>query len=340
MTPPQKFSRFTVRKLVICATIAAALVALLPVAGAQAQLRDSTTSELTAGQTTRERIAAAGNKAPTASKISSRRKASKPRRPERRRQQRIVRQQRLQTTPVSATFSSEQVQLAFDPALDGFAFANWSGSHSNDLATDGTLRRLFGDQSVCKETTVDTCTPFDSVAGFIERFNNELRKGRCEGMAALALHRFSLGQRDTSALTQADISAELAYWSATQLLPAVRTATTQSRSMSLRGLADSIATSLRSEQLITLGLHGDFGGHTLAPFAITLTHQSANIKVYDPNYPSATATLSINFETDSWRYEIAGSPEQPLWTGGTGGISMVPLAARHQQPVSAFSVNR
>ncbi len=236
--------------------------------------------------------------------------------------------------------SAGDIRISFDPKQHGFAFPNWSGSFGDDLANDETLRRLFGDKSICKSIEGSACTVYESVPSVLQRLNSEIVKGRCEGMALLALHRFSQGIPGTSELTRSDVAQELSYWSSTQMLPSVRIATTRSRNSSLREFVQGISLTLQNGDTATLAMHGEFGDHTVVPYSITTSGSVVQIDVYDPNQPMALPSLILDTATDTWRYSPDASSNGVTWSGHKGSLSYVPFSARYQQPTLAFESGR
>lgn len=248
---------------------------------------------------------------------------------------------RAASPPVSnsviSQFQSAHASIAFDPARHGFSFVNWAGSQGDDLATVSTLRRLFGDESVCKELVEEVCVVHDKVPYFVERLNAEIAKGRCEGLAALALQRFLLGLDDTASLAQSEVASDLAYWASTQILPTVRAATSRSRRSSLPEVTQYIFETLRAGEVVTLGLHGSFGDHTVVPYSVTTQRSGVVINVYDPNTPLRTSVLTVDFATSTWSYAAGESNRNSVWSGTAGGLSVVPFSARFPQPISVFA---
>lgn len=63
------------------------------------------------------------------------------------------------------------------------------------------------------------------------------------------------------------------------------------------------------KDLVTIGIHqvGEEGkfieGHTLVPFAVEQNGNLAKVSVYDANYPGTTQYLTVDTDSDTWKYQ-------------------------------------
>ena len=76
----------------------------------------------------------------------------------------------------------------FDPAVNGFSFANWAAVGTVDATS---LVALFGEEAVCAETTAEGCVLFPAAEQWAAQVNEAMVGGRCEGMAVMAQRLFS-----------------------------------------------------------------------------------------------------------------------------------------------------
>lgn len=228
--------------------------------------------------------------------------------------------------------------IPFDPAIHGFAFANWGDVGPVDDVNVAVVRRLFGDPSVCRTTTADTCVPFASVIPFMARLDLELSKGRCEGMvvAAFARYRASLPGVDTVALT--DVVDEINFWSATQILPGARLATMTTRALPLPDLVSKLIDGLRSGGGDVLGLSANGAAHSVLPIAVRVDGAAVSISVYDSNHPRTTQHVDIDLAHATWTYRPtdASGVVAYEWAGSSGSLSVVPFDSRTPQPIDHF----
>lgn len=243
----------------------------------------------------------------------------------------------IRRTPQAAP--SLRADIGFIPDVHGFSFANWSASTESDDANLAIARRLFGDSSVCAQMDDLNCIPYAGVDAFLERLNTELDKGRCEGLVLLAFQRMREGSTGTQALTTDEVIDDLNYWSATQILPAAKSRARESRGWDVARIVAAIHDDLMRGGGAVLGLYTGGYAHSVLPISIEIAKTSANIRLYDPNYPLVSQKMVVDLASGAWSYtpvDTRGNASA-AWAGSaTGGLSLVPLSTRAPVEVANF----
>lgn len=78
----------------------------------------------------------------------------------------------------------------FDPAVDGFSFANWGGEGQLG-ATE--LIGLFGKRAACAKGRGNRCVLYPAARQWAAQINESMAGGHCEGMAVMAARLFRGG---------------------------------------------------------------------------------------------------------------------------------------------------
>lgn len=241
------------------------------------------------------------------------------------------------------------VSSGFDPRSHGFSFANWSSDTVETVITVDTLIRLFGQSSVCQAVASGTCIPFAKASALVDKLNEVLSTGRCEGMVALADELFrrpelvssiSTDATEISRLSPQAASDEIAYWWATQIIPRANESAKASRKMSPTRIVKTISHRIKNSIGGTLGLYYQDKGHAVLPIAVTRKGHIAKVSVYDSNTPNVVQTLFVNLRTDAWKYKAVAQDGTVLvdWHGrNAGGLDVVAPLARASQHVDSFS---
>ena len=231
----------------------------------------------------------------------------------------------------------------FQPADDGFSFANWGGTPTDDAIDSATLIAMFGREPVCANTAGDDCTVRPAAQSWMDQMNEALANGRCEGMAVLSERLFAgqakateLDPRATRTIelarTQPAVARTLGYWWLTQFPAEVSAPTSQSRSLTPSQLVEQIVIGLRGQAGNTLGLYSEFGGHAVTPIAVVKENSNYTISVYDSNDPGVVKHVIIDPSTESWVYDAKSNSSGVVterWTGtGAGSMDLTPMALR------------
>ena len=234
----------------------------------------------------------------------------------------------------------------FDPAVDGFSFANW-GTPGN-LGAD-ELIALFGRKKVCASGSGGECVLYPGAQQWVEQMNEALSNGKCEGMAVTAelIHGGYLDPSDfdpdatsTFELTQDNpaVSSTIEYWWATQFAAPVQQAYQETHSYEPSLIASTLAEGLLNGAGYTMGIYSPDGGHSVTPIAVTNEGDLKAIHVYDNNYPGTVQRIMIDPESETWSYAMGTTnPEAPTggYEGGIGTIELTPMESRLQAPFPA-----
>lgn len=229
----------------------------------------------------------------------------------------------------------------FDTNRDGFSFSNWSEQPAQGTGIN-LLIQLFGRPSVCTNADSESaCNPLDRASTFSRDVENELARGRCEGMVVLAAKLHAQGGPAASTLSVENVENEITYWWGSQMLPAVSRQSKATRAMQPSRLVDEIRRGIQNGATSTLGLYVNGSGHSVLPIAMVRRGDVVAVSVYESNTPRREQKLWINLRTDTWRYSPQGDDGMALfsWTHkGPGGMDVIPLAIRQPQSTSYFSV--
>jgi hypothetical protein len=234
----------------------------------------------------------------------------------------------------------------FDPAIDGFSFANWSTP--GDLGAD-ELIALFGRKKVCASGSGGNCVLYPGAQQWADQVNEALSGGHCEGMAVTAelIHGGYLEPSDfdpnatsTFELTQDNptVSSTIEYWWATQFVEPVQKAYQKFQTYQPSQIANNLARGLQEGTGYTLGIYSPNGGHSVTPIAVTNEGDLKAIHVYDNNYPGTVQRIMIDPRSETWSYAMGSTnPEAPTggWEGGKGTIELTPMESRLQTPFPA-----
>ena len=234
----------------------------------------------------------------------------------------------------------------FDPAVNGFSFANWAAVGTVDATS---LVALFGEEAVCAETTAEGCVLFPAAEQWASQVNEAMVGGHCEGMAVMAQRLFtnsaSLTDLDPAATMTFDLSKDdpdvtgaIDFWWTTQMFVPVQEAYMAFHKLEPSEVAKELAAGIAEGKNYTLAIYSDKGsGHSITPFAVVFDGKTYAISVYDNNYPGTVQQIVVNPETERWSYAAgATTPGAPTdgWEGGKATIDLTPMAAR-SVPTSA-----
>ncbi len=80
--------------------------------------------------------------------------------------------------------------LTFDPARDGFAFANFANTPEIFSVSDAVMLRLCGDDACSFKSKANVCEMNPVLKDLQRKLNMEVEVGHCVGMSALAQELF------------------------------------------------------------------------------------------------------------------------------------------------------
>lgn len=230
----------------------------------------------------------------------------------------------------------------FDLKRHGFSFKNYGDTESNlqlplyiknpptpTNLTSEDMRRMFGAQ-VCASEINGECTLTPPAEEWMEKRNESMNGGHCEGMAALSLMLYA-GIKNPSDFGSAQnayglniagnkkLQREIAYWFVTQN-------TTPTTEELFKDTAENVVNKLKEsfqeveniakdgqgsvKQLYTLGVYrksgtGAHAGHAITPYAVKdLGNGKSEILVYDNNHPEKPQSVRVNTKENTWEYGI------------------------------------
>ncbi len=230
----------------------------------------------------------------------------------------------------SATAADYDVDTLFRPDINGFQFSNYNNkickdetctqTESVENLTTQEMQRLFGNQ-ICR--TIDEkgkCQPYKVAESWMDKLNQAMGTGHCEGMAVLATLLYA-GMIDPLQFGSANINElklegnpllqrEIAYWY-----------TTQSYMNDYAIINDPVSQlkylikSYREDPsfLIPIGIYqpDQTDGHTVLAYAIDAKENHIyQIMVYDSNFPNEERYISVSVADNSWQYETQFAEEE------------------------------
>ncbi|WP_138316567.1 hypothetical protein [Rhodoluna limnophila] len=221
------------------------------------------------------------------------------------------------------SYIGKAVATDFDPAVDGFSFANFnSRQYAQEFDIEDLTAMVGTRDTVCVDGVADPCVPTEGALKVIGIVNSSRQLGHCEGMVVLAAARYDLGTKVKTAELDDDpavISAIIRSF-ATMFFPEVQQQTRDWVSNSLTDTVAVLAKSLETGKLeYGLGLYTPNGGHEVLPFAIEYPSKDlARVLVYDSNWPGKTRYVEIDLAAQTWRFSFSGSDQASdanAWTG-------------------------
>jgi hypothetical protein len=231
------------------------------------------------------------------------------------------------------------VASGFNPAVNGFSFANWQSESISLDTTISLLVQLFGESSICQSfDDLHNCKPYPKAEEFSHLLAASISSGRCEGMVVLASQLYATG-KTASGMSKSEAESSILYWWASQILPSVTAASNNTKQLLPTDLLPLIASGISNNASSTLGLYFRGLGHTVLPFHEVQNGNIVTIDVYDSNTPLLTQHVLINTLKNSWIYEPSDSSGNIImkWSGtGTGSMDLIPLSVRQPQSTSYF----
>jgi hypothetical protein len=247
----------------------------------------------------------------------------------------------------------------FRPEVNGFSFSNYGNDIDPWNLTPAEMQRLFGDQ-VCAEINGDECILTPPAEEQMDKFNESMAGGHCDGMAALSLLFYldkekpdDFGASTTAALTFEDndiLQSEIARWFATQL-------TSPTYTSKVKYIDDKITPSQTVDLLVkamtdkseayTIAFfkRGYQAGHAVTPYAVVDKGGGiVHILIYDNNFPGEERHIEVNRNTDTWSYSASVNPDVPesLYEGDAESktLLLVPVSVRLQPQVCQFCASQ
>lgn len=239
----------------------------------------------------------------------------------------------------------------FDPAVDGFGFANW-GDTGVIGATE--MIALFGRKRVCASGSGSTCVMYPAAKEWAQQVNEAMAGGHCEGMAVLSARLFTgddaiakLDPKATSTYdldpSDKDVVSAIEMWFATQYLDPVVKAYKSYQKLSPTEIASALIDGLAENSGYTMGIYSPDGGHAITPLGVSFVGDQVAISVYDNNYPGTVQRIMVDPDTETWSYAAGTTnPNAPTngWGGGTGTIELTPMESRALPAPAPFAEKR
>lgn len=227
----------------------------------------------------------------------------------------------------------------FDPASDGFSFANWGGEGQLGASE---LITLFGARATCARVEKNGCVMYPAARQWAAQINEAMNGGHCEGMAVMAARLFrgdvKLTDLDPAAAATSDLAQDdpdvaraIDMWFATQYLQPVQKAYESFQKYQPSQIAKELAAGLRRNDGYTMGIYSNDGGHAVTPIAVTPEGDRLAVSVYDNNFPGTVQRIMIDPKAEHWSYAMGSTnPDAPSggWEGGVGTIELTPMGSR------------
>jgi len=243
------------------------------------------------------------------------------------------------TRPATARQEANIVaDSGFSPAENGFGFQNYGNEGQPVNLTTVEMRRLFGDE-VCAGTpdAAGACDLTPPAAEWMEKINQNMGGGHCDGMATLAsVLYYKLGneapdQFGKPAAVQIDFDSnaklqrEIAYWFSTQ---ATQPANTQDIKAPPAQIVEALIASIKGKtETYTVGIYQPdmSGGHSITPYAVQdMGAGKMWIMVYDNNFPKEARHIEVDMTANTWTYFTASNPNE-AGAGYTGNADTLTL---------------
>jgi hypothetical protein len=224
------------------------------------------------------------------------------------------------------------------PDSNGFAFANFGSSASQEVFDESDLVEMFG-ESVCVDGVVDPCAPTEEAAAWARMVNDSRAVGHCEGLVVQAALRYSakLDPQTVTLKNEGDVTHGIMRAFATQFLPEVQKSTKAWSKRSLKDIVAELASSFKTGGTnYTLGVYSPNGGHAVLPYAVEFpTPERADILLYDSNWPGITRKVVVDLATDTWYFSfdnpdpnVDPSADASAWSGNSGSMDITPMDSR------------
>ncbi|MBI5542422.1 MAG: hypothetical protein HY901_00925 [Deltaproteobacteria bacterium] len=209
-------------------------------------------------------------------------------------------------------------------ASDSMAFQNFATGYYDSTIDADSMVRMFG-TGVCANAQ-SPCRPTPVANAWMNKANESMTGGRCEGFAVLSdllfsadLNAVDFGGLDARSLKldgNVALQREIAYWFSTQLIPEVVSART--KSLMASDVMPFLAEQLKpgASELWRIGIvrkhNGKLGGgHALTPIGYYSGEREGlyYLRVYDNNNPDTERAITIDTKANRWEYEAARNPK-------------------------------
>lgn len=231
-----------------------------------------------------------------------------------------------QVTPTPAVSGGEGTLVAdigFRPARDGFSFENYTNREKPTNLTPDDMHTLFG-KEVCVGAKETPCRLTPLAKQRMDRFNDLMNGGHCDGMATLSLLMYvqnisparfgGISASQLSLKANPELQREIAKWFTTQLVNPTRreidrqwidgTTPAAVLDMLIKGMTN------RSDYFVIQFFDRPFKrGHAVTPYAVRdMGNGLYHILVYDNNLPGQERYITLNRTANTWSYVASVNP--------------------------------
>lgn len=224
------------------------------------------------------------------------------------------------------------------PDSNGFAFANFGSSASQEVFDENDLVEMFG-ETVCVDSVIDPCVPTEEAAAWARMVNDSRAVGHCEGLVVQAALRYSakLDPQTVTLQNEGDVTHGIMRAFATQFLPEVQKSTKAWSKRSLKDIVAELVSAFKAGKTnYTLGVYSPNGGHAVLPYAVEFpTPERADILLYDSNWPGITRKVVVDLATDTWFFSfdnpdpnVDPTKDASAWSGNSGSMDITPMDSR------------
>ena len=194
------------------------------------------------------------------------------------------------------------------PIEDGFSFANFPSSATDETFNAQDLYEMFGAEA-CADGVVEPCTPIAEAAAWARMVNQARMSGHCEGMVVESSKRFINNESPaTSELSNdAEVVHRIFRQFSTQFFQEVVDERDAWAKKSLADLLNVIADGLKSgSPKFSMGIYSESGGHAVLPYAINpIGNGVMRVLVYDSNWPGKDRYVEFNLATKEWTFAFS-----------------------------------
>jgi len=238
----------------------------------------------------------------------------------------------------ASEFEAVNSSSGLKPDSNGFAFANFGSSASQEVFDEGDLVEMFG-ELVCVDGVIDPCVPTEESAAWARMVNDSRAVGHCEGLVVQAASRFSakLDPQTVTLKNEGDVTHGIMRAFATQFLPEVQKSTKAWSKRSLKEIVAELVSAFKNGTTsYTLGVYSPNGGHAVLPYAVEFpSPDRADILLYDSNWPGINRKVVVDIATDTWFFSfdnpdpnVDPSKDASAWSGNSGSMDITPMGSR------------
>lgn len=236
------------------------------------------------------------------------------------------------------------VDSGFQPKFNGFSFQNYGSEIQTIGLTPAEMQRMFGDGVIASRSGGKILlTP--PAERWMNMANEAMAYGHCEGMAVLSVLmyfnkisplKFEGNETIDLSLRKELLQREIAYWWSTQVTsPGGSVKVRDSPNAVLAALTKAFEGGRNTTEWWVMGIFkpDGSGGHSITPIAVEeINNSTAEILVYDNNFPKDEKAIVINKSADTWSYYASINPNEPssLYTGNasTRSLEVVSISSR------------